>query len=834
MLKSMFTVAWRNAIRNKQFTLLNILGLSIGITATLIIGLFVKREMSYDNFHANADRIYRINQPNIWRNWEDQFASTGPNLAVALKTDVPEFEEVTRLHQNGRHIVSYQQEDGAINSFTEDRLFVAESNFFKVFSFDVLKGNKDEALTSPQSMVITEETAEKYFGKEDPIGKTIKIAQGLREPMSLKVTAVTANPPVNSHIQYDMLVSMSTYPRIKQREDMWVWTTFSTYGVVRAGTDIKALEAKIQQIPPKWAAAITQRLTGKTYDEFVDGKKWTLYMQPLREAYIHAPNSGVRFGPSGDFVTVQLFGTIGLLILFLSCINFMNLSTARSANRAKEVGIRKTLGSLRRMLVRQFIFESVLFVLVSTILAVVATEMSISGFNSLSDANLSFYDQLIDPVFLASLVGFIILLGILAGSYPAFYLSSFNPIEVLKGKLGAGFKGKAIRNGLVIFQFAITIALIISAMFVQKQLSYASKADLGFETSNVLQIHNMELLDSIEQQTFQNLLRSNPAFEKVGLSDYVPPEIWGEDNYKAPGPGNNGITLSRLRATEDYMDLLDLELVTGRSFNKDIETDRYTVILNEAAVRDLGWGITEHYGQDSPIGKKVTFVDNEEVQFEVIGVIKDFNFNSVKFDIDPMLIIHENNDIAWESGSDFVSIRLNPGQIQATGDMTEALDDVRDKLQNVAAGTPFEYSFMDQDFETYFKRDQQLGQVLNVFTAMALVIACLGLFGLAAFSAEQRKKELGVRKVLGASVYHLMYLFTSEFTVLILVALIIASPLAFLFVKNWLANFAYKTPITPLVFVLAALGSLAIAWLTIGFQSLRAANRNPVEVLRDA
>ena len=593
--------------------------------------------------------------------------------------------------------------------------------------------------------------------------------------MSLVVAAVTANTPINSHIQYDMLVSMSSYPRIKQREDMWVWTTFGTYGVVRPGTDVEALEAKLQQIPPKWAAGITQRLTGKTYDEFLQGKKWSLYMQPIREAYIHAPGSVMRFGPSGNFAAVQLFATIGILILFLSCINFMNLSTARSANRAKEVGIRKTLGSLKKTLIRQFIFESVLFVLFSTILAIVATEMSLSTFNSMADANLSLYDKLIDPVFLAFLVSFILILGILAGSYPAFYLSSFNPIEVLKGKLSSGFKGKTVRNGLVIFQFTITIALIISALFVQKQLSYASRADLGFDHDNVLQIHNMELLDSIEQVTFQNLLRSNPAFEKVGLSDYVPPEIWSEDNYKAPGPGNNGITLSRLRASEDYMDLLDLEFVTGRSFDKAIETDRYKVILNEAAVKDLGWGTTENYDQDSPLGKKITFVENEELQFVVIGVIKNFNFNSVKFDIDPMLIIHENNDRAWESGSDFISVRLNTSLLQANGDMTAAIEDVRNKLEEVEGGVPFEYSFMNQDFETYFKREAQMGQVLNVFTAMALVIACLGLFGLAAFSAEQRKKELGVRKVLGASVYHLMYLFTSEFTVLILVALIIAA-----------------------------------------------------------
>ncbi len=836
MLRNMFTIAWRSALRNKQFSMLNILGLSIGITASLLIGLYVMNEMSYDNFHTNADRIYRINQPAIWGDWEKPFASTGPNLSVALKADVPEFEEVTRLHDTGSYVVSYEADNGDINSFSEERLFAADANFFKVFSFPILKGNPDQALLNPQNLVITEAMATRYFGSEDPVGKTLKIVQAGSTPRYLKVTAVTANPPANSHIQYNMLVSMSSFPRVKQRESRWTWTTFSTYGLVREGTDIEALEAKMQQIPPKWAVGDRQifNVSGQSFDDFLKGKEWTLYMQPIRDAYIHAPVGGDRFGPVGNFSSVQIFGTIGLLILTLSCINFMNLSTARSANRAKEVGIRKTLGSLKRTLIRQFVFESVIFVLVSTIIAIVATEMSLSTFNVLAATDLSLYDKLADPLYLGLTAVFILSLGIAAGSYPAFYLSSFNPIEALKGKLSAGFKGKSIRNGLVVFQFTITIALIISAMFVQKQLSYSAKADLGFDKDNILQVHNVELLDSGAQQTFQTLLKANVSFEQIGLSDFVPPEIWGEDKYRAAEPGSNSIILSRLRATEEYLDLLDLDFVTGRSFDKGLETDRYKVILNEAAVKNLGWGITEHYDDDSPIGKKITFASNEEFSFEVIGVIKDFNFNSVKYEIQPMLIVHEDNDHMWESGSDFISIRLNSNLIASPADLTAAVEDVKYKLTQVNPAVPFEYSFMDQDFEAYFKSEQQMGQVLNVFTLMALLIACLGLFGLAAFSAEQRKKELGVRKVLGASVYRLMYVFTAEFTLLILVSLLIASPLAYLFVENWLSNFAFKTPITPFVFLMAAIGSLVLAWLTIGFQSLKAANRNPVEVLRDA
>lgn len=832
MLFNMFTIAWRNAIRHKQFTLLNVLGLSIGITASLLIGLYVMNQMSYDNFHEKGDRIYRVNQPMIWGDWSDQFASTGPNLGVALRADVPEFEEVTRLHSPGRHVVSYSPDQGKLNSFGENSLFIAEGNFFDVFSFPLVAGDPSQALVAPLSIVITEEMAVKYFGNEDPMGETLKVEQG-RNAQSFRVTGVVKNIPDNSHIQFDMLTSMSTYQHIKNREHQWIWTTFSTYGLVQPGTDIAALEGKIQQIPPKWAEVETQRVFGQSFEDYVQGKEWTLYMQPIEDAYIHSPSSGNRFGPSGDYAYVQIFGAVGLLILILSSINFMNLSTARSANRAKEVGIRKTLGSPKMALIRQFIFESVLFVLIGTIIAIVATEVSLSAFNTLANTSLSFYDKLGNPMFMLILGTFVLVLGVAAGSYPAFYLSSFNPIEVLKGKMSAGFKGKSVRNGLVIFQFTISVALIISTMFVQKQLDFASKANLGFDKDNILQIHNMELLNESNKETFQTLLKTNVAFEEVGLSDMIPPNVFNEDKYKAYGPETEIVTLNRLRANEEYVNLLDLEFLVGRSFDKTRGTDKYKVILNETAAKDLGWGLSTDFSQNSPIGKYVTFPASEEALFEVIGIVKDFNFNSVKFDISPLMIIHDDNDKMWEGGSDFISIRLNASTVQSTSDLDNIVKDIEAQLVDINPGVPFQFTLMDQDFEAYFRTEQQMSQVLNVFTIMALSIACLGLFGLAAFSAEQRKKELGVRKVLGASVYKLMYAFTAEFTVLIVISLIIASPLAYLFVKSWLADFAYKTPISPMVFIIAGTSSLVVAWLTIGFQSLKAASRNPVEVLRE-
>ncbi len=834
MLRNMFKIAWRNAIRQKQFTLLNVLGLSIGITACLLIGLYVQDEMSYDKFHEKGDRIYRINQSMIWGDWNDQFASTGPNLAVALKTDIPEFEEVTRLHESGDQIVTYRPNQGAPRTFNEQQFYIAEENFFDIFSFNLLAGDPKNALEQPSSIVITQEMAMKYFDDQDAMGKTLEVRQG-QNTLPFTVTGIVEEVPVNSHIQFDMLASMSTYQHIKQREWTWIWTTFVTYGLVSPEADIEVLEQKLQAIPPKWTAATMERVFGQTYEQYMsDGRTWDLYMQPIQEAYLNSPPSGNRLGPTGNLAYVRIFAAVGLLILVLSSINFMNLSTARSSNRAKEVGIRKVLGSQKKSLIRQFIFESVLYTSLSTILAIVITEFSLNSFNQIADKELSLYAQLNSPLFIAIIVGFMLVLGVLSGSYPAFYLSSFKPVEVLKGKMGAGFKGKGIRNTLVIFQFTISVALIISTFFVQKQLKYTTNYDIGFDRENVLQVHNLYVLDSTTLETFQNILVNKTAISKVGFSDVVPPNVWNEDKYKAYGPDNEALTLNRLRANEGYVDLISPKFLAGRNFDKTRGTDKYGVILNAASVKALGWGTPDTYSQDSPIGKHITYPTSTRALFEVIGVVEDFNFNSLKLDVSPLIIINEENDIEWiNTRESYVSMRINAENVQDSKALKAMIEDVKNELQSLSPAIPFQYSFMDQIFEDSFRSEQRMGQVLNIFTLMALTIACLGLFGLAAFSAEQRIKELGVRKVLGARTSDLVISFSSEFTKMVVVSLIIATPLAYFAVDSWLKDFAYKTPIEPMVFIIAGVSALIISWLTIGFQSFKAANRNPIEALRD-
>ncbi len=834
MIRHMFKMAWRNAIRQPQFTFLNTLGLTIGISICIVIGLYVHDEMTYDTFHIQGNRIYRVNQPYIWGDWDIQVSSTGPNVADALREDIPEFEEVTRILDMGNQIVNYNNNDNLL-SFKEENYFAAEENFFDVFSFEFIQGDPKTSLKDPMSMILTQETAKRYFGYKDPIGKTLEVKHydGTWKPYTIR--GVLADVPTKSHLQFDILVSLTSYQENMQRDGWkWIWTAFSTYGLVKDGIDIQALTAKIQLLPPKWAPPTTERIFNQSYEEFTKGKPWKLTLQPLQDIYLSSePNSHI-FGPTGNPQFVNIFSAIGLLVLLLSSINFMNLSTARSSNRAKEVGIRKVLGSERKTIIKQFVFESVLFVFTSTLCALILVYFFLDVFNVIAEKQLDLVTNLTNPQFIGLLLIFILLLGIMAGSYPAFYLSSFQPIETLKGKLSKGFKGKGVRNGLVVMQFTISIALIICTFFVQKQLTYTSALDLGYAKDNILQIHNIEQL-GFDTEVLKTKLSSKTAFTHVGKSFGVPPKIWSGDRYKAYGPDKPVVQLNNFRTEADYLNLLGVEFIAGRNFDETNSNDKYRVILNEEAVRVLGWGTRETYDVDSPIEKIVLFASGNEDELEVLGVVKDFNFKSVRQKIGPLIILHHQNDKTWDYGYglSFYSLRLNPEAVKNPEDLQMVIKDVEEDLAALDPSFPFEYSFMDENFENTFRSERRMGTVLNLFTIMALVIACLGLFGLAAFSAEQRVKELGIRKVLGAKAFELVFLFLSEFTRLIFISILLAAPVSYILVNKWLSNFAYKTSIDLWVFVAAAGGALLIAIITIGYQSLTTAYTNPVESLKD-
>ena len=834
LLRNMLKIAWRNAIRQKQFTVLNLLGLSLGISVSLFIGLFIHDELTFDDFHENKDRIYRVNQPMIWGDWDEQFAATGPNVAIALREDAPEFEAVTRILTMGNQVVKYTTESES-KSFNENAYFLVEENFFDVFSFEFMDGNPSTALVGPNKMILTQETSERYFGFSNAIGKTLEVKDYQGVWQSYKVTGVLENVPERSHLQFDMLVSFASEKEyIDMNEWKWIWTAFSTYGLVHPGTDIAVLEDKIQSLPTKWAPPTTNQIFNQSFEEFTKGKPWTLTLQPLPEIYASGDPGFHNFGPTGNPQFVGLFGAIGILVLLLSCINFMNLSTAKSSTRSREVGVRKVLGSNRNALIWQFIFESVLFVFVGTLCALLFVSSFLDVFNVFAQKHLQLAEYLAKPSFILGLFAFVLVLGIASGSYPAFYLSSFKPIDTLKGKLSAGFKGKRMRNALIIFQFTISITLIICTFFVQKQLSFASGFDVGYEKENVLQIHNIEQM-GFDTEAIQNKLAGNPSFSHVGKSFGIPPNIWSGDRYKPEDSEDQVVQFSNFRTEGDYLDLLNVKFVTGRNFDKSNYTDRYKIILNEEAVRLLGWGTRATYDEDSPIGKNVLIASGDEDEMEVVGVVEDFNFNDVKREIGPLLIINYKNDKTWDYGGglSFISLKLAPESIGNAEDMQLIIESVEKEIASIDPSFPFEYSFMDQEFENNYRSERRMGSLLNMFTIMALIIACLGLFGLAAFSAEQRIKELGIRKVIGANVSEIVLLFSTEFTRLIVVSIILASPIAYLLVSEWLSEFAYRTPVSIWVFVVAAGGALSIALATISYQTISAAYRNPIESLKD-
>lgn len=833
-LGNMVKIAWRSALRQRQFTVLNLVGLTLGIATCLAIGLYVYDECTYDTFHANADRIYRINQSMIWGDWSEQMGTTGPGVAEAIRAEISDFEQVTRILYAGEYITRVTA-DGKDTHFSESQCYAAEDNFFSVFSFPFLSGNPNTALKEANSMVITASTARRYFGYADPMGKLIEVKSPGGTFIPYTVTGVVADIPTRSHLQFDMLGSLASIQQFQDGRETWIWTIFGTYGLVREGTDVVALEEKLQTLPPKWAERTTRSIFNQSFEEFTKGQPWTLYLQPLRDIYLAKTPAINQFGPSGNSQFVMIFWATGMLILVLSSINFMNLSTARSSNRAKEVGVRKVLGSEKGTLIRQFIVESILFVVVATVSAFILVQVSLSAFNVIAQKQLSLLPHFTNPYFFGILAGFIIIVGFAAGSYPALYLSAFRPAETLKGKLRAGFRGSGIRNSLVVFQFTVSIALIICTLFVQKQLSYTRSLDVGISKDHVLHIHNIHQMGE-KADVLKARLEDNPVFSAVAKSGIVPPHVWASDRYRPEGPDQPVVDLHYMRCDENLLPLLNAEILFGRNFDSGSLADKYHVIINEEAAKVLGYGSRETWREDSPLGKFVVQSFGTEEKFEIIGIVKDFNFNGVKQRVGPLMIMHNENDKHWSYGSGFpgfLSMRLNKASVSKGDELQRIIDDVKSEMASIDPSVQFQYSFLDDEFDSSFREERKMSLVLNLFTILAIVIACLGLFGLAAFSADQRKKELGIRKLHGASVPQLVVLFSSEFTRLVALSIVIAVPVAYLATDRWLDNFPYRTPMDAWVFLVAGAAALTIATFTVAFQSYSAANANPADVLKE-
>ncbi|MGI4750339.1 MAG: ABC transporter permease [Janthinobacterium lividum] len=802
MFKNNFKIAFRNFWRNKSFAAINLFGLSIGIAVCFVIMLFVQDELSYDRFNTKADQIVRvvfkanINGGKIFE------ANVMPPVAQTIKNDYPEVEQATRLHVDGTPTVTYQNK-----TFKTDALAFVDANFFTVFTLPFLKGDANTALQQANTVVITQEMAQKYFGQEDPIGKTLTFNKNAL----LKVTGVIEKIPTNSHFHFDLFGSMATLPEAKT--PTWMTSNFFTYLVLKNGYDYKKLEAKLPQTVEKYMGPQIAQTMGMSLLQFrTKGNDLGFALQPLTSIHLHS-ESNFELSPSGNIKYVYIFGAIGLFILLIACINFINLSTASASKRAKEVGVRKVMGSNQSKLVKQFLLESVLLAFIALFIAYFLVLFSLPVFNDLSGKELHFGYQ-IKPLLSFLLIG--VLVGLLAGIYPAFYISSFQPIAIIKGKITNNNQSFGLRSSLVVFQFFISVILIISTMVVYQQMKFIQNKQLGYEKEQLLVLPNSWALGKNEAVFKQEILK-DPQVVNATISGYKPAGPSNNNNamFYTEGKENQVMKVLRYDVDEQYIPTLGMKLASGRNFSKSFSTDSSSVVINETAAKAFNLG-------NDPIGQRIIAQKNSANHtnraYTVIGIVKDFNFKSLHEPITPLLMV------------------LNPewGLIikVKTGNLSGLLSTMKKKWQTFNTDEPFTYVFMDDLYNKTYLAETKTGRILNIFAVLTILVACLGLYGLVIYTTEQRTKEIGIRKVLGASILQVVNILSKDFLKLVLIACLIAFPLAFWAMHNWLQDFAYRITISWWIFVLSALLAIFIALATISFHAIKAALANPVKSLR--
>lgn len=807
MFKNYFKIAVRNLWKNKGFTFINIAGLAIGLGCFILIALYVVDELSYDRFYPNAERIYRVDADIKFGGNQLNLAVSSDPMGPTLKKDYPQVEEYTRIYNSeGDKLV--RKGNDYIN---EDKIVYADSTFFRIFPQTVLSGDTKTALFEPNTVVLSETAAKKYFSTSDAAGKTIEI-----DKKPFKVTAVIKDMRHNSHFHFDFIMSMKN---VDYGWNNFLSHNFQTYILLKPGADYHAFEKNFEQVLDKYVLPqAKQFMSGLTsMDDFrKSGNYLDYFLIPLTKIHLYS-HRFPEFEANGNIQYVYIFSAVALFILLIACINFMNLSTARSVNRAKEVGIRKVLGTGRKNLIAQFLSESTLMAVISLVLAIVIAYFALPLFNTISAKSLSI-DSIFKSGFLPFLVALPFIVGLLAGSYPAFFLSKFKPISVLKGKINAGFKKSFLRSGLVVFQFCTSIILIIGTVIVYKQLHFIQTTNLGFSKNQVLIINGAGALDK-NDEAFKNAVLELPGVQFGSMSGYLPVSSSRNDNTysrDAVMDPKNALSMQSWVVDYDYINTMGMQIIKGRNFSKDFGTDSTAVILNETAVKVLGY--------TDPIGKKIyqNYQDQNgtrPIVFTIVGIVKDFHFESLRQNIFPLgLKLGHSNSL--------MSFKINTSNIKLL------IAQIQNKWKTLAPGMPFSYRFMDEAFNNMYRAEQRVEQVSITFSILAILIACLGLFGLVTYMAEQRTKEIGVRKVLGASVPNLVTMLSKDFLKLVAIASLIAFPVAWWAMHKWLQDFAYRINIDWWVFVLAAFIALLIALLTVSVQAIKAALANPVKSLR--
>ncbi|MFA5971334.1 MAG: ABC transporter permease [Lentimicrobiaceae bacterium] len=794
MIRNYFKIAWRNLLRNKVFSVINIVGLTTGLVCCLLLVLYIQHELSFDNFHPNKDRIVRVimeysfngNKP-VKGNW------TSTKVLPAFERQFPEVESGVRMNTFWTsNVVKYGDK-----LFIESNFLFADSNFFNVFGYKLISGNPSQVLKLTNNVVITETSAKKYFGEDNPVGKTLLI--GTRQ-MPFLVTGVAKDCPDNSQLKFDFIASFSSLG--ENQEQTYFNANYTTYLLLKDKNSIASLQKKIEPFMKK-----EMKNEKGTYINY--------YLEPLTQVHLYSPYDAMV--PNTNIVYIYIISGVALLILLIACFTYINLSTVKSIGRAKEVGIRKVAGANKKQIFWQFIIESLVITLTSVIISIAITIFILPLFNSFTQKNLTVFN-LLNPSIIASVLILLFTIAVLAGSYPAMIVAAFKPVKVLKGAFKNTAPGNWLRKSLIVFQFSISVFLIIAAIIIARQLSFIQNKKLGYDKEHVLVTHlTQTLVDKID--LVKSEFKSNPDIISVSKTAWEPVSIIsGGHIRRADLPPSNNMNVSFSPVDEDYVKTCGLQLIAGNELSRqDIldgskDSNNYNhIIINEAACKALGWKSPQE-----AINKKIFFGDGPG---EIKGVVKDFHFASLHSLIEPLVLSSAN----WG----------NTLLIKTSGkNLPQTIDFIGKKYKAIEPNLPFDFHFMDEDFQKLYTSEMRTGKVFNLFTFIAVLLACLGLFGLAAYDIRQRTKEIGVRKVLGASVSQITILLSGGFLKLVLAGIVIASPIAWWLSNKWLLNFAYRINISWWMFLLAGLLALLIALITISYQSIKASIANPVKSLR--
>jgi len=786
MLKNYFKIALRNILRHKAYSFLNITGLSIGMACSILILLWVQNELSYDRFNINANQIYRITcEASGFK------AAVNPaGMPAGLKAEMPVIRNFVRLSHISKNLFEVGD-----RKFEETRVFYADSTFLDIFSYPLVRGNPKTALNRSDGVLITEDMAKKYFGKEDALGKTLR----RDNDKNAVVTGILANIPSNSHLQFDFILPMSSIAHSDYDLKNNIWDNFNYYTYVQLNENF---------VPSAVSLAGLNKQMDEIYKKHVTDLKIGFQLQPLTSIHLHS-NLQVDLEGHGNIQYVNIFFIVAIFILLVACINFMNLATARSARRAREVGLRKAVGAGRYQLIGQFLGEALLISFLALLVAIGIVLILLPVFNTITEKKLSLH--FLDGRFIPGLLCIAAATGLVSGSYPAFYLSGFKPVKVLKGNIKSKSGHKLFRNGLVVTQFVVSIILLAGTVVVYKQLQFIKNRNPGFDKENLLYMPMTGEMWS-RQAAFKTALKQDPNTSDFAIISDLPTNLTtGSVNLQWEGKDpNSQVVFPSMDVSEEFIDIFRMKILSGRSFSKELLTDSNNYIINEKAMQVMGMNT------GNVVGKPLSFNGTKGT---IIGLVKDFNFKPIQQPIEPLILRFNRN-------GGFVVLRTKPGNIEIT---IRSLEKISRQLN---PAYPFYYSFIDNDLANLYKGEQRLGSLFKIFAILAIFISCLGLYGLSAFMAEQRTREIGVRKALGASALNIVYLLSGNFTKLIVIAMAIAIPVAWYVINNWLKSFAYRIDISWIIFLVASGTAFLIALLTVSYESVKAAVANPIKSLR--